>query len=240
MNTYPSVSQHAPEVAGFACLDTGRRSRTGAPEAVFAAGKTPDQTLALLAALRADDPATPALATRCPDEVLRRAPGCFPGERVDVDPAARTVVVGEPPRPAGEVLVVTAGTSDLPVAGECLATLRVLGVGTRQVTDVGIAGLGRLLARLPELRAADCLVVVAGMEGTLPGVVAGLVSAPVVALPTSVGYGVSAGGLVAAAAMLASCSPGLAVVNIDNGFGAAVHAARIIGVRNRTGDRHDS
>jgi NCAIR mutase (PurE)-related protein len=233
VSTIPAHSQHSPEVTEFACLDVDRRRRTGAPEAVYAAGKTPDQTLALLAAMRVGDPATPALATRCPDEVLRRASDSFPGERVHVDTAARTVVVGDLPEPFGEVLVVTAGTSDLPVAGECLATLQALGIGSRLVTDVGVAGLSRLLDRLPELRAADCLVVAAGMEGTLPGVVAGLVTAPVVALPTSVGYGVSAGGLVAAAAMLASCSPGLAVVNIDNGFGAAMYAARILGARDR-------
>jgi hypothetical protein len=124
--------------------------------------------------------------------------------------------------------VVTAGTTDLPVARECAATLAVLGVHADLLADVGVAGLGRLLARLGDLRAAECVIVVAGMDGALPSVVAGLVSVPAIGVPTSVGYGVAAGGLAAAASMLASCSPGLAVVNIDNGFGAAVHAAKII------------
>lgn len=216
------------EVDGYARLDVGRRHRTGVPEVVYGAGKTPEQTLRLLHTLRTSDPSGPALATRCPDEVLDAAPEAFPGEPVSVDRLARTVAVGALPRPVGDVAVVTAGTTDLPVAQECLVTLAVLGVGGRLLADVGVAGLHRLLTRLDDLRAADCLIVVAGMDGVLPGVVSGLVSAPVVGVPTSVGYGVAAGGLAAATTMLSSCSPGLVVVNIDNGFGAAVHAARVV------------
>ncbi len=212
----------------FALLDVDRRRRTGVPEVVFGQGKTPAQIFALLAELRARDPEAPALATRCPAAVLDEAVTRFPGEAVQADHAAGTLTVGALPPARGRVLVVTAGTTDLPVARECAATLAVLGVRADLLADVGVAGLGRLLARLEDLRAAECVVVVAGMDGALPSVVAGLVSAPVIGLPTSVGYGVAAGGLAAAASMLASCSPGLAVVNIDNGFGAAVHAAKII------------
>jgi NCAIR mutase (PurE)-related protein len=220
-------------VGEFARLDVDRRRRTGVPEAVFGEGKTPEQTLRLLADLRRHDRDGPALATRCPAEVLERAATSFPGEPVLVDEVARTVTVGDLPPPAGDVVVLTAGTTDLPVARECLATLRALGVGVRLVADVGVAGLHRLLDRLDDLRGADCVVVVAGMDGALPSVVSGLVSAPVVGVPTSVGYGVAAGGMAAAVSMLSSCSPGLVVVNIDNGFGAAVHVAKIIGLVRR-------
>jgi hypothetical protein len=212
----------------FALLDVDRRRRTGIPEAVFGPGKTPEQIYALLAELRARDPGAPALATRCPASVLDEAAARFPDQAVLADQRAGTVIVGALPPARGHVLIVTAGTTDLNVAGECAATLAVLGVGADVLADVGVAGLGRLLARLDDLRAAECVVVVAGMDGALPSVVAGLVSAPVIGVPTSVGYGVAAGGLAAAASMLSSCSPGLAVVNIDNGFGAAVHAAKII------------
>ena len=209
-------------------LDVGRRHRTGVPEVVFGAAKTPEQIFALLAELRARDPDSPALATRCPADVLAGAVARFPEETVHTDHVAGTVAVGALPPARGHVLVVTAGTTDLPVARECAATLAVLGVHADVLADVGVAGLGRLLARLDTLRAAECVVVVAGMDGALPSVVAGLVSAPVIGVPTSVGYGVAAGGLAAAATMLASCSPGLSVVNIDNGFGAAACAAKII------------
>jgi NCAIR mutase (PurE)-related protein len=212
----------------FALLDVDRRQRTGVPEVVFGQGKTPAQIFALLAELRAHDPEAPALATRCPAGVLAEAADRFPGQSVHVDQVAGTVAVGALPPARGRVLVVTAGTTDLPVARECTVTLAALGVHADLLADVGVAGLGRLLSRLADLQAAECVVVVAGMDGALPSVVAGLVSAPVIGLPTSVGYGVAAGGLAAAASMLASCSPGLAVVNIDNGFGAAVHAAKII------------
>ena len=210
--------------------DGERRARTGVPEIVFAEGKTPGRTLSLLAALRRLDPAGPALATRCPVPVLDAAPEAFPGEDVSVDRVGRTVTVGAVPPGAGDVLVLTAGTTDLPVARECAATLAALGVGPRVLPDVGVAGLHRLLARLEDVRRADVVVVVAGMDGALPGVVAGLVAAPVIGVPTSVGYGVAAGGRAALTTMLAACSPGVVVVNIDNGFGAAAHAAKVLRV----------
>jgi NCAIR mutase (PurE)-related protein len=212
----------------FAVLDVDRRRRTGVPEVVFGEGKTPEQILALLAELRARDPEAPALATRCPAGVQATAATRFPGDDVHADQLAGTLTVGALPPARGNVRIVTAGTTDLKVARECAATLAVLGVRADVLPDVGVAGLGRLLARLDDLRAAECVVVAAGMDGALPSVVAGLVAAPVIGVPTSVGYGVAAGGLAAAASMLASCSPGLVVVNIDNGFGAAVHAAKII------------
>ncbi|MDD7938301.1 nickel pincer cofactor biosynthesis protein LarB [Actinomycetospora lutea] len=208
-------------------LDHDRRRRTGVPEVVLASGKTTGQTLALLAALRRGDPSGPALATRCPDAVLAAAPDAFPGEPVAVDPVGRTVVVGAVPVPVGDTVLLTAGTADVPVARECAATLAVLGVAAELVPDVGVAGLHRLLGHLERVRAAHVVVVVAGMDGALPSVVAGLVAAPVIGVPTSVGYGVAAGGLAATASMLATCAPGLVVVNVDNGFGAAVHAAKI-------------
>lgn len=229
MAYHPSVGDDRfRDVDGMARLDLNRRQRTGLPEVVLGAGKTDEQVLTLLATLRREDPDHPALATRCTAGVLRSAAAYFDADPVRVDEDARTVIVGELARPVGRIVVVTAGTSDLPVAAECRAALDVLGVGNELLADVGVAGLGRLLAHVETLAAADCVIVVAGMEGTLPSVVAGLVPAPMVAVPTSVGYGVSAGGWVAASAMLGSCSPGVVVVNIDNGFGAAAHAAKII------------
>lgn len=216
------------DVADIARLDLDRRRRTAVPEVVFADGKTEEQTLRLLAAQRRGEPGFPALATRCPDGVLRRAPSWFEAEPVVADPVGRTVIVGALPPARGFVAVLTGGTSDLPVAREAIATLQALGTGHRLIADVGVAGLHRLFAHLDELAMADCVIAIAGMEGTLPGVVTGLIRAPVVGVPTSVGYGVSAGGHVAAAAMLASCVPGLSVVNIDNGFGAAAHAVKIV------------
>ncbi|MEU3183882.1 nickel pincer cofactor biosynthesis protein LarB [Streptomyces sp. NPDC006923] len=215
-------------VEDFARLDTSRRVRTGLPEVVFAQSKTVEQTLRLLTELYERDPGGPALATRCPDAVLDAAGTRFGDRPVHVDRVARTVTLGELPAPRGTVAVLTAGTTDLPVAREALATLAALGAGARLFEDVGVAGIGRLFAQLPHVRTADCVIVAAGMDGALPSVVTGLVPAPVIAVPTSVGYGVAAGGLAAAAAMLASCSPGLTVVNIDNGFGAAAHALRIL------------
>lgn len=217
----------APRLEDIAELDPSRRRRTGVPEVVLGQGKTPDQTLRLLAELRAADRDGPALATRCPDEVLAAAGSAFQEETVEADAVGRTLVVGELPPASGRALVLTAGTTDLPVAHECRTTLRVLGVDTALLPDVGVAGLHRVLGHLDQLRDAEIVVVVAGMDGALPSVVAGLVAAPVIGVPTSVGYGVAAGGVAAACTMLSSCSPGLVVVNIDNGFGAAVHAAKI-------------
>jgi NCAIR mutase (PurE)-related protein len=224
----PTGAERVGEVAGVARLDLDRRRRTAVPEVIFGEGKTVEQTLQLLAAARQAEPGFPALATRCPGGVLDRAVNAFPADPVLVDSLGRTVIVGALPLPRGFVAVVTGGTSDLPVAHEAIAALRTLGAGHRLIADVGVAGMHRLFTHLDELASADCVIAIAGMEGTLPGVVTGLIRAPVVGVPTSVGYGVSAGGHLAAATMLASCAPGLSVVNVDNGFGAAAHAFKIV------------
>jgi NCAIR mutase (PurE)-related protein len=210
---------------GFARLDVHRGLRTGDPEVVYGAGKTPEQIVALLRALAAAPGDRPALVTRLDPERIAAVRAAFPGARVD--PVAGCALVGEPPAPAGAVLVVSAGTSDEPVAAEAAITAEAYGAGVERIVDVGVAGLHRLLAVRERLATADCLVVVAGMEGALPSVVGGLVGTPVVAVPTSVGYGTGQGGLAALAGMLNSCSPGLVVTNIDNGYGAGVFAARV-------------
>nr|WP_277605278.1 nickel pincer cofactor biosynthesis protein LarB [Glycomyces sp. L485] len=214
---------------GWAKIDTGRLARTGAAEAVFAAGKTPDQVVGALRALRESHPGRVAIATRCDEACVAQVKEAFGDEAVcDRGVAA----IGEFPEPeTGPVAVVCAGTSDLPVAREAELVARASGLDTRLIADVGVAGLHRLLDKVPELREAACVIVVAGMDGALPSVVAGLVGAPVIAVPTSVGYGAAFGGLAPLLTMLNSCSPGVTVVNIDNGFGAAMAAARILNVK---------
>ena len=210
---------------GFARLDLDRAARTGAPEVVYAAGKTPAETVACLEALL-DGGAPLAFATRVDDATAAAVTGRWPSALVDA--VARTVTVGELPESVGEVLVVAAGTSDGPVAAEAAATLAALGVGCRRVDDVGVAGVHRVLAVAPDLGTADAVVVVAGMDGALPGVVAGLTDRLVIAVPTSVGYGAAFEGLAPLLTMLTACAPGVVVVNIDNGFGAAVAAAKVV------------
>ena len=217
---------HDPLVdLGFAQVDTHRLHRTGDPEVVFAQGKSAEQTLDIMSTLREAHPERAILATRVPSSTAAALEREF--AHVVLDPVGRTAVLGDLPRARGDVLVICAGTSDLPVAAEAATTARVFGSRARTVSDVGVAGLHRLLAVRDRLEEADALVVVAGMEGALPSVVGGLTGVPIVAVPTSVGYGASFGGLAALLAMLNSCAPGVTVVNIDNGFGAAVHAARI-------------
>jgi pyridinium-3,5-biscarboxylic acid mononucleotide synthase len=210
---------------GYARVDTHRAARTGDPEVVYGAGKTPQQTVHLLGTLHDAHPDRAVLATRLPDEAASAVRSAFP--TAVLDPVARTATLGPLPVPVGTVCVVAAGTSDGPVAAEAAVTASVYGAGVTRVDDVGVAGLHRLLAVREQLAGADCLVVVAGMEGALPSVVGGLVGVPLVAVPTSVGYGASFGGLAALLAMLNSCAPGVTVVNIDNGFGAGVFAARV-------------
>lgn len=210
---------------GDARLDVDRARRTGDPEVVFGQGKTPRQVVEILGALHAAHPDRAVLATRL-DEAAVAAVADAHGGAV-LDPVARTATLGPLPTPVGDVVVVTAGTSDLPVARECLVTIATHGSTSHLVTDVGVAGLHRVLGVRDQLAAADCVVVVAGMEGALASVVGGLVGVPVVAVPTSVGYGSSFEGLAALLTMLNSCAPGVTVVNIDNGYGAGVAAARI-------------
>jgi pyridinium-3,5-biscarboxylic acid mononucleotide synthase len=213
------------DLAGFAELDLDRARRRGYPEAVYCPGKTPGQLAAIAAAVR--DVGQVVLFTRAEPEQADAIITALPGIRYV--PEARLLAwPAEPPEPAGRlVVVVTAGTTDLPVAQEALLTAQYLGRPVQLVADVGVAGLHRLLRRVELLRQAGAIVVAAGMDGALPSVVAGLVSAPVVAVPTSVGYGAAFEGLAALLTMLNACAPGVAVVNIDNGYGAGHLAAQI-------------
>jgi NCAIR mutase (PurE)-related protein len=221
------VEQQDPRTAdlGFARVDVDRAARTGDPEVVYGAGKTPDQIVAILRALHDKHPERAVLATRLSPEALDVVADALPD--ADIDVVARAVTLGPLPETHGTVAVVAAGTSDAPVAAEAALTIRVHGAAVDRVDDVGVAGLHRLLGVRDRLAAADCLVVIAGMEGALPSVVGGLTGVPLVAVPTSVGYGASLGGVAALLAMLNSCAPGVTVVNIDNGYGAGVHAARV-------------
>lgn len=221
---------------GHSRIDVDRRARTGDPEVVFGIGKSPAQVVEILATLHAAHPDTAVLATRLAPEAIQAVAAALPA--AVTDELARTAVLGPLPPGRGLVLVVAAGTSDAAVAAEAAVSARVHGAAVERVDDVGVAGIHRLLAVQGRLAAADCLVVVAGMEGALPSVVAGLVGVPLVGVPTSVGYGTGAGGLAAMMTMLNSCAPGVVVVNIDNGYGAGVHAARVAraGAGVRTGD----
>ena len=210
---------------GFARVDTDRARRCGFPEVVYAAGKTPGEVAAIarcilaetgvLLVSRATEQHFEAVAAECPDAQWHGRACCI-------------TVENEPlPKNHGVVGVVCAGTSDLPVADEAAVTLELFGNHVERITDVGVAGIHRLIAERDRLEACNVLIVVAGMEGALPSAVAGLVSKPIIAVPTSVGYGASFGGLAALLGMLTSCGSGVTVVNIDNGFGAAYAAATI-------------
>ena len=210
---------------GFAKVDLGRVRRCGIPEIIYAAGKTPEQVAQLAVAMHADR--APVMATRVgPDHVtaVRQAlPEAVYHEsaRVITVPGAATT------DPVGAIAVVSAGTSDLPVAEEAAVTAEFLGARVERFTDVGVAGVHRLVHRLDAIRQARVVIAVAGMEGALPSVLGGLLDCPLIAVPTSVGYGMHLHGLTALLAMLNSCSPGITVVNVDNGFGAGVAAVRI-------------
>ena len=210
---------------GFARVDLDRARRTGDPEVVYGGGKAPSQVVTILKTLHERHPDRAVLATRLTEPALDLVAADLPD--ATIDPLARAVTLGPLPAPRGTVAVVSAGTSDGPVAAEAVLTARVHGTGVVEIRDVGVAGLHRLLGVRDRLEAADCLVVVAGMEGALPSVVGGLTGVPIVAVPTSVGYGASLGGVAALLAMLNSCAPGVTVVNIDNGYGAGVFAARV-------------
>jgi len=214
------------EDLGFAKVDTHRGVRKGFPEVVYCPGKTDAQIVSILARLAAN--AHVVLATRATPETYLAAKTALKGKPVAYHDASRMIVVGDlPKRRTGLVLVVTAGTSDLPVAEEAALTAEAMGARVDRLTDVGVAGVHRVLENRQTLNQARVIVVVAGMEGALPSVIGGLVNRPVIAVPTSVGYGASFDGLAALLAMLNACSPGVAVVNIDNGFGAGYLAAQI-------------
>ena len=209
---------------GFARVDHHRMLRQGLPEAVYGPGKTPEHCAEIVAELLAEPDGGPVLLTRADDgqadAALARNPG---GVRT-----GRTVVWRPAVERPGQVLVLTAGTADLPVAEECTATLTAYGYRPTLLADCGVAGVHRLLATVDDLTAADAVVVVAGMEGALPSLVGGLTAAPVIAVPTSTGYGAAFEGVTALLGMMTSCAAGIAVVGIDNGFGAACAVARLL------------
>ena len=215
---------------GFARVDTERLERCGFPEVIFGAGKTAEEVLGIGRVIL--DQHGVLLVSRATEEQALILETAFPAAQWHRRARAVTVVVQSLPKMAGRVGLICAGTSDLPVADEAAVTLEFLGVEVVRVTDVGVAGVHRLLAVRDQLEACTVLIVVAGMEGALPSAVAGLVSKPVIAVPTSVGYGASFGGLAALLGMLNSCGSGVTVVNIDNGFGAGYAAAQIIRLLN--------
>jgi len=210
----------------FAKLDHHRELRKGIPEAVYCPGKTDAQIIEIASRTLARK--GEVMFTRMSEKTLRKLQKKF-GPKVRWYPEARIAAVGMEERDgAGRILVVTAGTSDIPVAEEAAVTAELLGCEVERLYDVGVAGMHRLTSNLKQFDRADVIIVLAGMEGALPSVVAGLTSKPVVAVPTSVGYGASFSGLAALLGMLSSCSSGIGVVNIDNGFGAGALAAVIV------------
>ena len=210
---------------GFASVDTHRALRKGFPEVIFGAGKTPEQVVKIAAKLLIGEQRI--LVTRITPAHVRVLRKKFP--RARHHEIARCVTIEKSPgrKHPGTIAVVCAGTSDLPVAEEAAVTAEIMGNRVERICDVGVAGLHRLLARLETIQSANVVIVVAGMEGALPSVVAGLVVRPVIAVPTSVGYGANFGGLTALLGMLNSCGSGVTVVNIDNGFGAGYAASQI-------------
>ena len=213
---------------GFATVDHRRAERCGAAEVIFAAGKTAEQVVAIAGAIL--DRHHGVLITRASGEQLDAVEAAFTDRPMERGRLSGTMIVGRPSPMRDDLTpipVVTAGTSDLPVAEEAAMTIRAKGQRVVEVNDVGVAGLHRILGRVEAIRAGNVVIVVAGMEGALPSVVGGLVDKPVIAVPTSVGYGASFGGVAALLGMLNSCASGVTVVNIDNGFGAGFAAARI-------------
>ena len=209
-----------------AVMDWERVVRTGLAEAVYAEGKSLSCLAELLERTAAEK--RRLLVTRLSEEAYAALPAKLVG-MLDYDALSKTAILGDiAPAAKAQVAVVSAGMADAPVAQEACRTLAFAGVGARQIADVGVAGLWRLMARLEDIRAYPVVVVVAGMEGALFSVLAGLVSAPIIAVPTSTGYGVSSGGQLALHSALGSCAPGVLTVNIDNGFGAAQAALRIV------------
>lgn len=215
------------EDLGFARIDHHRSLRDNFPEVVFCEGKTGEQVVAIFKSLARRNHSV--LATRADQEIYQRVHQELPGVRYNE--LGRVIYLKDDNEaPLGRVLLLSAGTADLPVAEEAAACLEVMGASVDRAYDVGIAGLHRLLDVLPRIHQAGVVIVVAGMEGALASVVGGLTCKPIIAVPTSVGYGASFGGLAALLAMLNSCASGVAVVNIDNGYGAAAMACAILGI----------
>jgi pyridinium-3,5-biscarboxylic acid mononucleotide synthase len=221
-----AMLRRAPfEDLGFARVDHHRELRQGFPEVILGLGKTPAQIAAIAERIAARGHAL--LVTRAHPDAYAAVRGVVPAAVYHPDARAITLAQGTIPRGRGIVLIACAGTSDLPIAEEAAVTAELMGNEIDRLYDVGVAGLARILAAHDRLAAARVVIVVAGMEGALPSVVAGLVSVPVIAVPTSIGYGASFGGIAALLGMLNSCANGVSVVNIDNGFGAACVASAI-------------
>jgi NCAIR mutase (PurE)-related protein len=214
---------------GFAQVDVARQARQGLPEVIYGPGKSADQLADIAAALLAANTG-PVLATRVGPEIAEHLPAAH------YDPAARLLTWRRAAARQATVCVVSAGTSDAPVAAEAAAVASAIGLAVTTVTDVGVAGIHRLLAHTDALHAADVVIVIAGMEGALASVVGGLVAGPVIAVPTSTGYGAALEGVTALLAMLSSCAAGITVVNIDSGFGAATAAYRLAHTMRRRDD----
>lgn len=221
------------EDLGFARVDHHRGLRQGAAEVVYGAGKLPEEILAIAKAQRARGERT-ILLTRLSEEASEALKAAFP-EDLHLEERSGTAILGEKPQPdgIGRIVIVTGGTSDIPVAEEAAWTAEALGNEVLRLYDAGVAGIHRLFDHLEELMSASVVIAIAGMEGALPSVVGGLVDCPVIAVPTSVGYGASFGGMAALLAMLNSCASGISVVNIDNGFGAGYQASMINHVRDK-------
>ena len=221
------------EDIGFAKLDHHRGLRKGFPEAIFCMGKTPGQVVKIVERMCAHG--SNVLATRCSPEVVEAVCAAHPDAVHHEAARAVTITVAEPERLDGFVAVACAGTSDIPVAEEAAVTCESSGSTVERIHDVGVAGIHRLFEQRTTLQEANAIVVCAGMEGALASVVAGLVDKPIIAVPTSIGYGASFGGIAALLGMLNTCAPGVAVVNIDNGYGAGAYASIINRIANGKG-----
>lgn len=222
-----ALSAFTFEDIGFAKIDHHRAARTGAPEVIFAPGKTESQIIRIFE--RMHKAGADVIISRVDKSIYNKLKKRF--RNIKYNETARMIVKSgghKKPSIAGTIVVVTGGTSDIPVAEEAAATIEAFGCKAERIFDVGVAGIHRLLSFQERFRQATVVIVAAGMEGALPSVVGGLVSAPVIAVPTSIGYGASFGGIAALLAMLNSCAPGVTVVNIDNGFGAAMAALKIV------------
>lgn len=225
------MHDHKTSELGYASVDLDRKDRCGVGEVIYGAGKTAEQIAGIMTELHKNGQET-VLTTRVEPSKALDAQALMPQELSELcvyEETARILRMGENPSPTGNgtVLVACAGTSDLPVAEEAAVTCEALGNRVSRLYDVGVAGIHRLLSHEEELASAQCVIAVAGMEGALPSVIGGLVSCPVIAVPTSVGYGASFGGVTALLAMLNSCASGVSVVNIDNGFGAGYQASLV-------------
>ncbi|MGV0167015.1 nickel pincer cofactor biosynthesis protein LarB [Furfurilactobacillus sp. WILCCON 0119] len=220
-----TVQAQTSEDLGFAKVDLSRAQRNGAPEVIYGAGKTAAQIIDIMSALK--DHGQNVLCTRLNNEKYLQIKDHFPEATYHQDAHILTLMVHEVVETKSTIAVVTAGTSDIPVAEEAAVTAAMYGNKVDRIYDVGVAGIHRLFDHLPQIRQAKVVIVIAGMEGALASVVGGLISTPLIAVPTSIGYGTNFGGVTALMTMLNSCASGITVVNVDNGFGAAYSASMI-------------